>query len=292
MIDNKTYPSLDRGWQTPISSLIRDDFVVSDEWATAHLTLEDAASHRTGIAANFDAYPNTIGDKRATSRDITRLLRHFPMANEPRTKWEYNNYMYTMFSHLIETLTGDALSDTLNGFLWEPLGMNATFLNLEYVDPSKHHVARGYSWDKEQKQFREHPLWNSPGVSGAGTELSTVKDYIKWLRCLINKSAPLSDAAHDEIRKPRMIERDFPAQGFDVSLYGLAWFRTTIHGQVVYQHTGSTDTHGANVLWFPELKYGIVIFLNQPNEVRHVIARRLLEDRLGTPEAQRFDISG
>ncbi|XWW98537.1 hypothetical protein V2A60_006537 [Cordyceps javanica] len=282
IIDNGTYPILSRGWQTPISSIIRDDFVVGDEWATAHLTLEDAASHRTGVTGHLDALPNTLNETLATSQDITRLLRYLPLTYEPRNQWDYNNFMYTMLSHVLETLTGEPLRQTLKRVLWEPLGMMSTYLNLRDVNQSKYQVARGYYWNREQQKFGEYPLWDAPGVSGAGTELSTVEDYTKWLACLIHETAPLTQATHNDIRKARMIvpPEAYPPQGLDVSLYGLAWFRTTIHGYIVYQHTGSTDSHGANVVWLPELGYGLVIFVNQPNEIRHVIARALIEDRI------------
>ncbi|WDK21193.1 penicillin-binding [Colletotrichum graminicola] len=51
LIDNATanssvYSGLT--WKTPVSSIFRDDFVLSDDWATAHITVEDALSHRTG----------------------------------------------------------------------------------------------------------------------------------------------------------------------------------------------------------------------------------------------------
>lgn len=292
IIDDKTYPVLARGWQTPISSIIRNDFVVGDEWATAHLTLEDAVSHRTGVAGNFDAYPNIINGTLATSGDITRLLRHFPLTWEPRNHWEYNNWMFTMLSHVIETLTGQPLRHTLRQILWDPLGMNSTFLNLKDLNTSDYQVAKGYFWDREEHRFGEYPLWDAPGVSGAGTELSTVKDYTKWLNCLIHETPPLSKAAHVDIRTPRMIQGGLPSEGFDASLYGLAWLRTTLHGHVVYHHTGSIVSHGANVLWLPDMEYGVVIFDNQASEIRHVIARKLIEDRIGTPEADRFDVSG
>ncbi|KAK8145949.1 hypothetical protein G3M48_003772 [Beauveria asiatica] len=293
VIDNQTYPVLARGWETPISSIIRDDFVVSNEWAAAHLTLEDAASHRTGLSGHIDALPNTLNETCATSQDIVRIVRQFPLTYEPRTKWVYNNFMYVTLAHVLETLTGEPLRTTLQSVLWEPLGMTSTFLNLRDVDRSKYAVARGYYWNRERQEFGEHPLWDAPGVSGAGTELSTVEDYTKWLACLIDEMAPLSRRVHADIRKPRMIVQPEtePLQGLDINLYGLAWLRTTIHGYVLLYHTGSTESHGANVVWLPELRYGLVIFLNQPNEVRHVIARKLMEDRIGTPEANRFNVS-
>ncbi|KAM3515116.1 hypothetical protein MY11210_001234 [Beauveria gryllotalpidicola] len=293
VIDNQTYPVLSQGWETPISSIIRDDFVVSNEWATAHLTLEDAASHRTGLSGHIDALPNTLNETLATSQDIVRIIRHFPLEYEPRTRWVYNNFMYVTLAHLVEALTGEPLRQTLQKVLWEPLGMTSTFLNLRDVERSKHAVARGYYWNRERQEFGEYPLWDPPGVSGAGTELSTVDDYAKWLACLIDETPPLSRSVHADIRRPRMIVQPEaePLQGLDINLYGLAWLRTTIHGYVLLYHTGSTESHGANVLWLPELRYGLVIFLNQPNEVRHVIARKLIEDRIGTPEASRFNVS-
>ncbi|OAA70555.1 Beta-lactamase/transpeptidase-like protein [Cordyceps fumosorosea ARSEF 2679] len=296
MIDNQTHPALSRGWQTPISSIIRDDFVLADDWATAHLTLEDAASHRTGLSGHIDALPSTLGNgvAPATPGDITRLLRHLPLSHAPRTRWEYNNFMYVALSHAVEALTGEPLRETLRRALWAPLGMASTFLNLRDVDrAARHRVARGYYWDRARGTFGEHPLWDAPGIGGAGTELSTVEDYVKWLACLIDRAAALSAAAHADIRAPRTVvpPEAYPPQGLDISMYGLAWFRTAIHGHVAYMHTGSTETHGANVAWLPELGYGLVIFLNRASEIRHVIARKLIEDRIGTPEADRFDVS-
>ncbi|TKA49861.1 hypothetical protein B0A49_12767, partial [Cryomyces minteri] len=43
--DVKNFSSVQ--WTTPINTLIRDDFVLLDEYWTNHLTLEDAMSHRT-----------------------------------------------------------------------------------------------------------------------------------------------------------------------------------------------------------------------------------------------------
>jgi hypothetical protein len=36
-------------WNTPISQLIRDDFVLEDGYKMPHFTIEDALSQRTGI---------------------------------------------------------------------------------------------------------------------------------------------------------------------------------------------------------------------------------------------------
>lgn len=45
--DNKKYPGVD--WSTPVSRLLRDDFVLEDPYATENVTIEDILSHRSGM---------------------------------------------------------------------------------------------------------------------------------------------------------------------------------------------------------------------------------------------------
>lgn len=87
MINTKNYSSLKDGWSTPISSIIRDDFVVGDEWTTAHLTLDDTVSHRTGIAPHDFAWRRTKGGITLTAAEIVKKLRALKLSAEPRTVW-------------------------------------------------------------------------------------------------------------------------------------------------------------------------------------------------------------
>ncbi len=45
--DEKNYPDVQ--WDAPVSSLIRDDFVLSDSRYTEQVTVEDILSHRSGL---------------------------------------------------------------------------------------------------------------------------------------------------------------------------------------------------------------------------------------------------
>ena len=44
--DPTHHPGLD--YATPISSILPEDFVLSDDWVTKHVTFEDALCHRSG----------------------------------------------------------------------------------------------------------------------------------------------------------------------------------------------------------------------------------------------------
>ncbi|KAH7127364.1 beta-lactamase/transpeptidase-like protein [Dactylonectria macrodidyma] len=291
LIESKKYPELSKGWQTPISSIIREDFVTQDVWATNNLTLEDAASHRTGLTNNDETILVEEDGRPWTVKDIVRNLRSFPLRVQPRTEFQYNNEGYATLSHVIETVTGKNLGDVLKEIIWGPLKINATFLDLDQAKDAPEHLSTGYYWNKQDELYEAIPFLPTTVISGAGAGISNVVDYAKWIKCLLREEPPLSKEVHKDIRKPRFIDNPTPERGMDVSLYGLAWWRTSINGQVVYWHSGSVISHGALVYWFPALDYGVVILANFPTPAREVIMRRLVDDKLDIPLDKRYDIA-
>ncbi|RYO91802.1 hypothetical protein DL762_002021 [Monosporascus cannonballus] len=65
-------------------SLLREDFVLGDEWSTNHITVDDALSHRTG-------YPRHDPAVTGSARNSVRNLRNLPMSAEPQAGYQYSN---------------------------------------------------------------------------------------------------------------------------------------------------------------------------------------------------------
>lgn len=293
MIASKNYTELADGWSTPISSIIRDDFVLEDEYATAHITLDDAASHRTGLGVHDIAGQARVEGRIAKPRDVVRNMRNLRMVSEPRVKFLYNNFMFVTLSHVIESLTGKWLGDVLRERLWAPLGMDSTYFEVKDALEAPEHFADGYAWDSKKEEFARVEYMNVTEVSGAGGVISNVKDYAKWARCLVNRAAPLEEEVHADIRIPRSIMDPKPSKGVDVTLYGVGWMRTTFHGRVLYHHSGGMHAFGAEVFWLPEVKFAVVSFGNTAvtsNSAQEVVIYRLMADKLGIPEEERFDL--
>ena len=122
--DNEKYPEVQ--WNTPVSRLIRDDFVLEDEYATTHITIEDILSHRTGLPRHDFSYGHHYDGHKASPVDVVRTLRYLPLTAEPRTKYQYCNLMFVVASHVIESLTGTWLGDLVHDRIWKPLGMKST----------------------------------------------------------------------------------------------------------------------------------------------------------------------
>lgn len=314
--DDEQYPGLD--WDTPISHVIKEDFVLmEDDWATNHITFNDALSHRSG----FPRHDHSYGSPNVTQKDVTRSLRYLPLTREPRTTFQYSNMMFAVVAHVIETLTGMWLGDFLRERIWSPLGMEHTFLyNEEAIDFVKSHdavqLATPYRWipegakrediDSTTGHFSAEEYQNLNATAGAGAVLTTVsvfsspesiidkltfqqvEDYAKYLRSMLYESGPLSAKTYKEVKTPRSIlpaadPRNDPYTG--PSLYSLGWVYSNYFSRPVWGHGGSVIGFGAEMKYFPDDDYALVCLANTmitSNTVCNILLGRLMEQRFAT----------
>lgn len=205
--------------------------------------------------------------------------------------WNYSNPMWLVLTHVVETITGTWLRDTLKKVIWDPLNMTSTFIDMDLAKESGLDLSTGYWYDKKSGKHVAMPFIPTGEVSGAGAIISSVVDYAKWVKALLAKDGFLSETVHEDIVKPRFVAYSEPSKGADVTMYALGWFRTTLHGERTIWHSGSTGTHGALVYWLPERNYGVVIFENYPSAVQQVVMYRLIEDKLDIPHDKRIDLN-
>jgi CubicO group peptidase (beta-lactamase class C family) len=282
--DNENFPQIQ--WDSLVHQLIPDDFVLADSYATNHVTIEDILSHRTGLPRHDLSYGNA---QKATARDIVRSLRHLPLTAELRTKFQYNNIMFVVAAHIIQTVTGQYLGDFLTERIWRPLGMDNTFFTLKDAQGAHNDLARGYYHnDKQYEQVTWMPLHE---IAAAGSMISNVLDYTKWIRALINQSKPLSPAVYKALWDHRTLVP--PEEPFIGPLaYGLGWQMGTYHGQRFYEHGGRTQAYGAQLIIFPDLEYSIISFANTAetsNNAEHSLLYHLIDEKLEVPRKFRFD---
>ncbi|KAL8697273.1 MAG: hypothetical protein Q9224_002400 [Gallowayella concinna] len=282
-------------WRTPISSLIREEFVLPDEYATAHVTLEDAASHRTGMPRHDASY----GGTNFSLRDLVRNLRHLPMTAELRTRFQYCNMMYMTLSYIIETLTESWLGDVLWDRIWKPLNMTRTYFSFSQaqlaVENGAAQLTSGHVWNNQTQKYIPVAWMDIPLVSGAGHVISNVLDYAKWLQFLMDQAPPLSKAGHMTLRHPRIVLDDSPFPGFTgISAYALGWDVQNYRGEPIISHEGGLPGFGAKIGYLPDRKYGIAMMGNTAatsNIVETILFYRLLDDYLNVPAKNRGDIT-
>ncbi|KAI4140467.1 MAG: hypothetical protein L6R39_005779, partial [Caloplaca ligustica] len=266
-----------------------------DEYATLHATLEDAASHRTGMPRHEASY----GGPDFNLRDVVRNFRNLPLTAEIRTRFQYCNMMYMTLSHVIERLTDSWLGDVLWNRIWNPLNMTHTYFSFAQAKRASESgaadLATGYTWNNRTQEYAKTPWMDIPLVSGAGNVISNVEDYAKWLRFLMDQPPPLSKTGHQSLRHPRTILEDSPLPGFvGPSSYGLGWNIENYRGEPLISHAGGLPGFGALIGYLPERRYGIALMGNTAdtsNIVEYILFTRLLDDFLGIPDKDRGDIA-
>jgi hypothetical protein len=288
--DDDNYPQIQ--WTTPMSHLIRDDFMLEDDHMTTHATLEDALSHRTGMPRHDDSYGGLYDGHAVSPKDVVRSLRYLPLTAELRTKWQYCNMMFVVIAHIIQTITESRLEDVIRKRILRPLGMKNTYFSVTEAINSSGHLATGYTYSNGS--YHEVPDFNLTEVSGAGFMISSAEDYTIWLRAMINQTPPISKAGHHALKTPRIHIESPPGTSpyTGPTSYALGWVTGVYRGHLWYQHSGAMEAYGANVIFFPEIKYGTVSFGNvagSSNAAEEALMWHLIDEKLQIPEEDRFD---
>lgn len=196
-----------KGWRTPVSTIIPSYFITSSPLITHHTTLQDLASHRSGIPGHDFLWGPWCGGRLSQN---AHAVRHLEAAEHIEGRWrtdfQYNNMMYGVLGYVIEVITGQSYAEVMKERLFGPLGMHDTYggmaESLAAVGGEKERWCRGYYWrgpgggkevfdspqasddskKDEEKGYYIPERWHDLcGIEPAGALVSTVEDYAKWV---------------------------------------------------------------------------------------------------------------
>jgi CubicO group peptidase (beta-lactamase class C family) len=270
--------------------------VLEDAQTTKEVTIEDILSHRTGIAGHDDSYLSIRAKHPDNAKTITRNLRNLQLVKPIRSAHIYSNIMFTVASHLVETVSGIPYPKYLRQKLWEPLGMTNTFHDLQDIEAhnAMDRLATGYQWNEKKEEHVAVPAYAQPEGQGAGSIFSSAGDYAKWIRAMIKHSAPLSEAAHKELILPRSImpiEEKFDIPFGSLPLYALGLVREMYRGRTLISHSGSVPGFKSTVCFMPDFDWGFVTFGNGEDAyfAQQALEYTLIDELLGVPREERVD---
>lgn len=173
--------------------------------------------------------------------------------------------------------------------------MHDTFQDRPDVRPGASE-AQGHRWDEETARHVPVPVLASPEGRGAGCVLASAGDYAKFVRCLIQRAAPLSAAAHKALVAPRTIDEVCDAEDLlpgysDASLYALGLFRDTYRGSTLMSHDGSVPGFKATMAFLPAKQWGVIICTNSNlgRYVNGILEHMLMDEVLGVTGEEKVD---
>jgi CubicO group peptidase (beta-lactamase class C family) len=230
-------------------------------------------------------------------RSITRNLRNLPSTARPGEKYQYSNIMYAVVTHVIETLSGQTFSVFLRTNIFEPLGMENTFLQPSevYATGLDSHFATPYFY--ADGNFHQASHQETPEFQGAGSIQSTPSDYLKFIAAMLrHDKQPITKPIYDEITKPRVIrdgKRSLDNFGPDSSevAYALGWDVKCRSGQMIVVHDGVITGYSSRMFFLPDRSFGAVFMSNCDTAfgVSQMLQTEIIEEFLDIPPEERFD---
>jgi hypothetical protein len=175
--------------------------------------------------------------------------------------------MYTVATHLIETESRMSFSNFLETRFFEPLGMPSTSLQPATAKQKGlgERMAMGHMWDAKEDRYREFPAMDTPEEQGAGSIITSVGDYLKLVKAMMNQEAPITKEVYAGVTKIRTISN--PASSDLAPLTSPSFYCAGLEivyyrGHAILNHNGGVPGFGSRFLWVPSLSFGAVILGN------------------------------
>jgi CubicO group peptidase (beta-lactamase class C family) len=151
------------------------------------ITIEDLLLHTSGLTYGFygeglvkAAYTGIyLGD--FDNAGFAERLAKVPLAEQPRTLWDYG-HSADVLGRVIEVVSGQSLYQFEKTNLLDPLGMTTTKFFL--TDPAER--ARYAQPLAKDRHVERNPLDVTRWESGGGGMVSTISDFARFARMLLN----------------------------------------------------------------------------------------------------------
>jgi CubicO group peptidase (beta-lactamase class C family) len=158
------------------------------------MTIQDLLRHTSGLTYGFfgeGLVKKAYVDAKIFSEDVDNAgfadkLAKLPLAYQPGTTWDYS-HATDVLGRVIEVVSGQSLYQFEKERILDPLGMKDT--SFYVVDPAKQAlIAEPFPADRTIGKDAE---MNDPRIlrkweSGGGGMVSTITDYARFLRMLLN----------------------------------------------------------------------------------------------------------
>lgn len=222
-----------------------------------NITVRMLLNHRAGLPDYLKWVPVYRKDHSTPiSNDIllTLFAKHKPRLEfKPDTRFKYSNSNYAILASIIEAVTEMEYADFMKQYIFQPLGMDNTFVYNPHKDlPDGEAISYKYNWVREPDMFAD-------GVYGDKGIYSTVQDMYRWDQSFY-RNILLNNETIEMAYGPCSFEKK------GIKNYGLGWRMYCYEdGSKIIYHNGWW--HGNNTVFyrFIDENFTIIILGNKYN---------------------------
>jgi CubicO group peptidase (beta-lactamase class C family) len=256
-------------WDDRVTDYI-PGFKMYNPYVTDEFTIRDLLTHRSGLglgAGDLMMFPDGSD---FTKEDIIHNLRYLKQTSSFRSKYDYDNNLYIVAGEVIAKASGISWEDFVEQRIMKPLGMNASAASISRLK-DKSNIIRPHAPVNGKVETIDID-W-SETANAAGGIWSNVVDMSKWIMMQMNHGKYgdklqyqlFSDEVHEEMWTPQTIQpvRTTAPYNTHFATYGLGWGLSDVKGYKQVTHTGGLAGIVTQVMLFPEINLGIIVFTNQ-----------------------------
>ncbi len=258
------------------SDLVKDrlpGFQMYDPYATAHMTVRDLLTHRSGLGlgeGDLMLFPDTNRSR----ADIVHALRYLKPVTGFREVYAYDNILYIVAGALVETVSGQSWEDFVAQNILKPVGMNDAHTNYDRTaanEVSLHArtdgLFEGVGHQSVLTRVPAHALAPAGGINASATDLA------RWMNVQLARGK-LPDGRQlfsmqqaNAMWEPVVVvppegPHRLPILKPDMQDYALGWFIEEYHGHKIVRHTGAVGGALAALYLLPEKNTGIAVTIN------------------------------
>ncbi|OGU78136.1 MAG: hypothetical protein A2499_17545 [Stygiobacter sp. RIFOXYC12_FULL_38_8] len=263
---------VDRGkikWDDKVINYL-PSFQMYDPWITKEITIRDLVTHRSGLET-FSGDILWLGST-YDAKEVIRRARFLKPTSSFRSKYGYQNIMFSVAGSIIPVVTDTSWSDYIKAHIFSQLGMNRSVTSIkEMKDASNfafpHKTVKG-------NVVPYNDFWSIETVAPAGAINSCVADMSKWIRLQL-KNGKFSNKQIFSERQSNEMWSNQTAIGN--ANYGLGWFIRYWNGKKMLNHGGGMPGMISDVSILPEENFGLVILSNAESGMVTAIRNYIME---------------
>ncbi len=230
-------------------------FAVADEMDSDRITIRELLDHTSGLPTSAGVAP--------LSQPVTTLDRRVGdlatvgLVSEPGSRYVYSNANYLVLGRLVETVSGQSFGDYVQAHIFTPLEMTHASTDRATA------IANGLT--------QAHRLWfglaptraplDRPDLVPAGFIAASADDLGRFLIAQLDGGRYAGQAVVSSAAVEAMHAGTVPT-GLADERSGMGWVTSTLDGEPILAHAGSTTDMAAIQVLIPGRNLGVAILFN------------------------------
>jgi len=277
-------------WYEPVRTYL-PEFTMKDPYITAHITLRDMVTHRTGLARHDKLWMGSPFSR----EEIVHKLRYLDFIYGFRERHQYTSHMYTAAGYIAGKVNNTTWDELIKERIFTPLGMTRSNTSVKDSEPDPNHAT---PYQIINGKATANPFFNVDNLGPGGSINSCVDDMMKWIQFNLNKGrigdnqivpADILITMHSPHSANDDPRNQMKSNEESFINYGLGWLLKMYRGHLYIGHSGGLPGGFSGIASFmPYDRIGVFVVNNGWSGISDVLSWYAYDLLLGFEPKKRY----